>query len=144
MTRRPAGVLFVCGENALRSPIAEGMLKLWYGSRIYVDSVGVRKGALDPLAVAVSAEIGVDISRHRAKTLDDLTDASFDLVVCLTQEAEALARDAFRNAAIEFLFWPSADPSAVDGNREMRLSAYRALRENLAARIYAEFGARSI
>ncbi len=77
-------LLFVCGENALRSPMAEAMVKTAYGDRVYVDSVGIRQGALDPLAVAAMEEIGIDISGHRPKLVDDMVATSFDVIVTLT------------------------------------------------------------
>ena len=91
MTRPPDSLLFVCGENALRSPMAEGVVKRLHGARVYVDSVGVRAGALDTMAVAVMGEIGIDISGHRPKRLGGLMDGSFALVVALSPEAHGAA-----------------------------------------------------
>ena len=65
----PGSVLFACGQNAIRSPMAEGLMKYLHGLRLYVQSAGVRPGELDPFAVAVMDEIGIDISRHRPHSL---------------------------------------------------------------------------
>ena len=140
MTGPPTSVLFVCGENALRSPMAEGVAKHFYGDRIYVDSVGVREGELDPMAVDVMAEIGIDISGHRPKRLDDLMDTSFDLVITLTPEAQHRAIELTRTSAAEVEYWPMPDPSVFESNREARLAAYRELREILLARIRDRLG----
>lgn len=135
MIQRPKSILFVCSENALRSPMAEGIVKARYGDKVYVDSVGVRAGEVDPLAVAVMAEIGVDISRHNAKLLEDLLDTSFDLVVTLSPEAHHQALELTRTEAVEVVYWPTYDPSAIEGSRETRLAAYREVRDTLVALI---------
>jgi len=135
MIQRPKSILFVCSENALRSPMAEGIVKARYGDRIYVDSVGVRAGEVDPLAVAVMAEIGVDISRHNAKLLEDLLDTSFDLIVTLSPEAHHQALELTRTEAVEVVYWPTYDPSVIEGSRDTRLAAYREVRDTLVALI---------
>jgi len=78
----PGAVLIACNYNRVRSPIAEGLIKLIYGDRIYVDSCGLKAGeGVDPFAAAVMDELGVDISRHGAKSFDDLEEDNFDLVI---------------------------------------------------------------
>lgn len=139
MTETPSSVLFVCGENALRSPMAEVVLKRLMGNRVYVDSVGVRDGTLDPMAVEVMAEIGLDISGHRPKRLDDLMDTSFDVIVSLSPEAHHQAIELTRTSAAEVEYWNTFDPSIVEGSREARLAAYRELRETLIGRIQERF-----
>lgn len=131
MSGGPRSVLFVCSENALRSPMAEAMVKTFYGDRVYVDSIGVREGALDPLAVTVMEEIGIDISRHQPKRLADLLDTSFDMIVTLSPEAHHQAMELMRAEAVEVAFWPTYDPSVVEGNRDVRLAAYRDVRDTL-------------
>ena len=139
MTGVPHSILFVCGENALRSPMAEAMVKAYFGDRVYVDSIGVREGDLDPMAVAAMAEIGIDISRHKPKRLDDLFDTNFDAIVTLSREAHEKALEMMRNEAVEVILWPVDDPSVVDGNREVRLAAYRAVRDRLRTLIAEMF-----
>jgi protein-tyrosine phosphatase len=136
----PASLLFVCSENALRSPMAEAMVKAKYGDRVYVDSVGVRQGTLDPLAVAVMEEIGIDISGHRPKLLDDMMATSFDVIVTLTPEAQHRAVELTRSSACEVVYWHTFDPSLVEGNREVRLAAYREARAALRRQIDALLG----
>ena len=131
MTGPPGSILFVCSENALRSPMAEAMVKKFYGDRVYVDSIGVREGELDPLAIAVMEEVGIDISGHRPKRLEDLSDTSFDMIVTLSPEAHHQALDLMRAEAVEVTFWPTYDPSVTEGNREARLAAYRDVRDTL-------------
>ncbi len=128
-------VLFACSENALRSPMAEAIAKQHFGSRIYIDSVGVREGEIDPFAVEVMAEMGIDVSRHVPKRMDDLLDTSFDLIVSLSPEAHHRSIELTRTSAAEVEYWNTLDPSLVEGNRQMRLDAYRALRDFLTERI---------
>ncbi len=130
-------ILFVCGENALRSPMAEGIVKSLHGGRVYVDSVGVRAGALDAMAVAAMDEVGIDISGHRPKPLTALIDGSFDLVISLTEEAHRHALDLTRGTASEAEHWATNDPSLAKGSREIRMTAYREVRDALTARIRA-------
>lgn len=139
-----SSVLFSCTYNVIRSPMAAGLLRAWQGRRLFVDSCGVRcEGAIDPFAVAVMAENGVDLSRHRCKRFDELEDTSFDLIVSLSPEAHHHAVDMVRVMACEVEYWPTLDPSVVEGSRETCLAAYRAVRDALAQRIEARFGARA-
>lgn len=130
-------VLFACSENALRSPMAEAIAKRRFGSRIYIDSVGVREREIDAFVVEVLAEIGIDASRHVPKRMDDLLDTSFDLIVSLSPEAHHRSIELTRTSAAEVEYWNTLDPSLVEGNRETRLDAYRALRDFLTERIDA-------
>lgn len=139
MARSPSAVLFACTHNAVRSPMAEGILKHLCGRNIYVDSVGARPGELDPFAVQVMDEIGVDIARHRPKAFDDLEDDSFDLIISLSPEAQHKAVDLTRTMACDVVFWRTFDPSIVEGSRDMRLDAYRQVRDQLIERIKAHF-----
>jgi len=139
---QPLAVLFACGLNAIRSPMAAAMLREMFGRSIYVGSVGVRKGELDPFAVAVMAEIGLDISRHKPLTfeeLDDLEGLNFDLIVTLAPEAHHRALEITRTDAVDVEYWPTPDPSIIEGSREQRLDAYRAVRDQLLAQIRERF-----
>src|ERR1700761_213078 len=125
-------VLFACNLNQVRSPMAEALLKRLVGTRIYVDSCGLRRPALvhddvrdedveagvDPFARAVLAEIGCDVGRHRPKTFAELEDSSFDLVVSLTPEAQHRAVELARGRAAEIEYWATHDPTLADGSRE--------------------------
>ena len=137
---RPGSVLFACNYNAVRSPMAEGLAKRLFGSLVYVDSVGVREtDEVDGFAVAVMEELGIDISGVRPKTFEGLDDTSFDLVVTLTPRAQHKALELTRTMAVEVEYWPTFDPTATLGNREVVLAAYRQTRDDLKRRIEARF-----
>lgn len=139
MSELPGSVLFACTMNAIRSPIAEGYLKFLHGTRIYVDSVGLRSARIDGFAVAVMEELGIDLSRHTAKTFDDLEDDLFDIVVTLSPEAHHRALELTRTSPVEVEFWNTFDPSIVEGSREQRLDAYRQVRDRIVERIRGRF-----
>jgi protein-tyrosine-phosphatase len=125
--------------NAVRSPMAEAILKHLHGHRLYVDSVGVRSDETDPFAIAVMDEIGIDLGRHRSKTFEDLEDTSFDLVISLSPEAQHNAVELTRTMDCEVEYWPVFDPTVVEGSREARLDAYRDVRDHLMKRILERF-----
>jgi protein-tyrosine-phosphatase len=139
----PASVLFACSENALRSPMAEALAKRLYGRSLFVDSAGIRAGEVDAFAAAALGELGIDLHGHRAKTLEEVDPSSFDLIVTLSPEAHHNALEFTRSAAVEVEYWPMHDPSAVEGGREVRLDAYRQVRDLLLARLKTRFGAPS-
>jgi protein-tyrosine-phosphatase len=140
MARTPSSVLFACSMNSIRSPMAEAILKHLHGRRIYVDSVGVRAAEVDGFAVAAMDEIGIDITRHRPKTFEDLEDTSYDLVISLSPEAQHRAVELTRAMDCEVEFWPVLDPTVVvEGSREERLDAYRQVRDQLMQRIAERF-----
>lgn len=139
---RPLAVLFACGLNSIRSPMAAALFAQMFGRAIYVGSAGVRKGPVDPFAVAVMDEIGLDISRHKPITFEELDEwegLNFDLMVTLAPEAHHRALELTRVSGIDVEYWPTADPSAVEGSRDQRLSAYRDLRDQLSKRIRERF-----
>jgi protein-tyrosine-phosphatase len=135
----PGSVLFACTHNAIRSPIAEAVMKYLHGQKVYVQSVGLRPQAIDPFALAALDEIGIDKSRHRPRSFEDLEDDYFDLVISLSPEAQHRAVELTRTSSCEIEFWPTMDPSLIDGTREQRLDAYRALRDDLLRRLRARF-----
>ena len=139
MSDLPGAVLFACSENALRSPMAESILKHLHGHRIYVDSVGIRAGELDGFAVEVLDEIGIDLSTHRSKSFDDLEDEYYDLIITLSPEAQHRAVELTRTMAVDLEFWHTFDPSIVEGNRDTCLAAYRKVRDRLLERIRDRF-----
>jgi len=123
--------------------MAAGLLQQMFGKSVYVGSAGVQKGELDPFAVAVMEEIGIDIARHKPVTfeeLDELEGLNFDLIVTLSPPAHHRALELTRTTAAEVEYWPTMDPTATEGNREQRLDAYRELRDQLTARIRERFG----
>jgi protein-tyrosine-phosphatase len=138
----PLAVLFACGLNAVRSPMAAALFAQVFGRAIYVGSAGVRKGELDRFAVTVMAEIGIDISRHKPITLEELEEwegLNFDLIVTLTPQAHHRALELTRTSAVDVEYWPTPDPTGIEGSREQRLDAYRELRDQLLARIRERF-----
>jgi len=135
----PGAVLFACTQNSVRSPMAEALLKHLLGHRVYVDSAGVRAGEVDPFAVEVIEELGIDLSRHKSKSFDDLEDTSYDLIISLSPEAQHKAVELTRTMACEVEFWMTMDPSIIEGNREVRLDAYRQVRDQLMKRITERF-----
>lgn len=135
----PDAVLFACNMNAVRSAMAEAIMKHLHGQRVYVDSAGVRQGEPDHFAVEVMEEIGIDLSRHKPKSLEDLEDTSYDLIVTLSPEAQHHAVEMTRTMAADVEFWPTLDPAFIDGSRERRLGAYRQIRDQLLERIKERF-----
>lgn len=138
----PGAVLFACTMNAVRSPMAAAIMRHLFGRFVYVDSVGARTGVLDPLAVEVMDEIGIAIGKHKPKNFDEFEDTSFDLVITLSPEAQHKAVELTRTSAAEIEYWATMDPAAVEGSRDQRLAAYRAVRDELHRRIEARFDAR--
>ena len=137
-----ASVLFACTYNAIRSPMAEALMKYLprFGHRIYVQ-FGRRagKGDPDPFMVAVMDEIGIDMTRHRCKTFEFLEDTSFDLVISLSPEAQHRAVEMTRTMACDVEFWNTLDPSMIEGDREARLTVYRQVRDILSNHIKKRF-----
>ncbi len=126
--------------NAVRSPMAEAEARRLLPSTVYVASAGVRRGERDPFVDAVLAEDGIDPSGHRSKTLTDLEDDYFDLIITLAPEAHHAALELTRSLAVEVEYWPTPDPTDATGTRDRILAAYREVRERLKARISARFG----
>jgi protein-tyrosine-phosphatase len=138
---RPQAVLFSCGMNSVRSPMAAALFRHFFG-RTYVGSAGVRKGELDPFAVAVIDELGLDISKHKPMTFEELEEwegLNFDLIITLAPEAHHKALDLTRTMAVDVEYWPTPDPTVVEGSREQRLEAYREIRDQLMKRIRERF-----
>jgi protein-tyrosine-phosphatase len=141
--RRVGAILFACAFNAVRSPMAEAIARHFFGRSTYVQSAGVRKGETDPFMVAVLDEIGIDASRHKPRTLEELQDwegLNFDLIVSLSPEAHHQALEITRTSAVDVEYWPTLDPTAVQGSREQQLDAYRDVRDGLIKRIKQRLG----
>jgi protein-tyrosine-phosphatase len=135
----PGAALFACTFNAVRSPMAAAIMRHRFGRFVYVESAGVRAGELDPMAVEAMEEIGIEIGKHVPRTFEALEDSSFDLVVTLSPEAHHKAMELTRTMAVDVEYWPTVDPTAVEGSRDQRLDAYRAVRDELIRRIEARF-----
>jgi protein-tyrosine-phosphatase len=146
MERLPQAVLFVCGQNAVRSPMAASLFRHLFRVPTYVASAGVRKGELDSFAVAAMDEIGIDIARHKPITFEELEEwegLNFDLIVTLSPEAHHQALELTRTLAAEVEYWPTPDPTVAEGSRDQRLEAYRDVREMLMRRIKERFAWRA-
>ena len=135
----PEAVLFACTHNAVRSPMGEALLKHLLGHRIYVDSVGVRPQEVDGFVIEVMDELGIDLSKHRSKSFEDLEDTSYDLIISLSPEAQHQSVELTRTMACDVEFWNTFDPSLIEGSRETRLQSYRAVRDQLRKRIEQRF-----
>jgi len=138
--KRPSSVLFACSMNAVRSPMAEGLAKFILGRSIFVDSAGLRKQPLDPFALSVMREIGVDIAEHHTKAFDEVDAESFDLIIALSPEAFERAQAFARTADVAVEYWPTNDPTSAGDTREQRLEAYREVRDQLRRRIRERLG----
>ena len=135
LKRRPQSLLFACTTNTVRSPMAEGIAKHLFGREIFIASAGVRPIEPDHFAIAVMDEIGIDISKHKAHTFAELEDDSFDVIITLSPEAHHTALEYTRTSAVEVIYWPTIDATAVQGSREQMMEAYRGVRDNLQKRI---------
>jgi protein-tyrosine-phosphatase len=138
----PGAVLFACTMNSVRSVMAAHIMKHLFGKYVYIDAAGVRAGELDPMAVEVMDEMGIEIGKYHPKTFEDMEDsAMFDLCVTLSPEAQHRATALAHTSAIEIEYWPTHDPTLIEGNREQRLDAYRTTRDAILKRIKQRFSA---
>ena len=141
----PGSILFCCDHNAVRSPLAEGIMKKLHGTRVFVQSVGIRNDLeVDGFAVAVAREIGIDISRHRAKSFAEMEEwgediDAYDRIVALSPGAQRQALEHTRDYHVEVTYWPILDPTGLGDRREDKLEAYRQTRDQIIERILAEF-----
>ncbi len=138
--RRIQSVLFMCNFNAVRSLAAEAVARHYFGKSIYVQSAGVRTGEpRDPFMVTALDEIGIDASKHKPKTIEDIEEwegLNFDLIITLSPEAHHRALALTHTIAADVEYWQTPDPTLVqDGTREQRLDAYRDVRDGLIYRI---------
>ena len=137
--KAPSSVLFLCAMNAIRSPMAEYLMKDIFGTKIYAQSAGVREGETSGFAIAAMAARGVDMGGHKPKLLDDLGEDYFDVIITLSPEAHHRAMDLTRTDSVDVEYWPTEDPSTVAGNREQVLEAYSKVRDSLEQRIRERF-----
>jgi protein-tyrosine-phosphatase len=142
--KAPQSVLFACGMNSVRSPMALALMRSMF-PKVYAASAGVRKGELDPFAVTAMEEIGRDIAKHKPMTFEELEDwegLNFDLIITLSPEAHHKALELTRTLAADVEYWPTPDPVGLEGSREQQLDAYRGVRDALMQRIRRRFGGR--
>jgi len=132
---QPSSVLFMCGLNAVRSPMAEFLARRLFGKTVYIQSAGVRKGELDPFSVKAMEEVGLDISLHRPRTFEEIEDDNFDLIITLAPEAHHKALELTRTLAADVEYWPTPDPQLATGSRDQIMEVYRSVRDGLSRRI---------
>ena len=126
-------VLIVCTGNSARSQMAEGLWRELGGAGYEVFSAGTQPSFVRPEAVAVMRELGVDLSGHRSKSVDEFAGLPFDLVVTVCDSARETC-PVFPGAR-ERLHWPFEDPAGVTGDDEVRMAAFRRVRDEIRARI---------
>jgi protein-tyrosine-phosphatase len=125
--------------NAVRSPMAELLARRMLPADTFIASAGVRGGERDPFVDAVLAEEGLSLGDRHPRTMEDLEDDYFDLIITLAPEAHHAALELTRSLAVDVEYWPTPDPTDIAGTREQIMAAYRDVRERLKARIRHRF-----
>ncbi|WP_299927760.1 low molecular weight phosphatase family protein [uncultured Pelagimonas sp.] len=147
MAALPQSVLFCCDHNAVRSPMAEGVMKKLFGSETYVQSVGVVNDLeIDGFAIAVCSEIGVELSRHRSRSFEEMEEngealSGFDVIVTLSPASQRRALELTRYYHLTVEYWPIMDPTGIGETREQKLNAYRQTRDQLMDKLKEKWGA---
>ena len=142
----PQSILFCCDHNAVRSPMAEGIMKKLYGTDTYVQSVGVINDLeIDGFSIAVCDEIGVELSRHRSRSFDEMERwgddlSSFDLIVALSPASQRRALELTRLFHLTVEYWPILDPTGIGETREMKLASYRQTRDQILSKLREKWG----
>ncbi len=142
----PSSILFCCDHNAVRSPMAEGMMKKFYGRAAYIQSAGVRNDMeIDGFAIAVCQEMGIELSRHRSRSFEEMRQwgddlSGFDLVVALSPASQRQALEFTRFFHLDVEYWPILDPTGIGESREAKLAAYRQTRDQIKTRMIERFG----
>lgn len=142
----PSSILFCCDHNAIRSPMAEGMMKKFYGRAAYVQSAGVKNDMeVDGFAISVCDEIGVPLANHRSRSFEEMQDwgddlGQFDLIVALSPASQRMALEMTRHVHIEVEYWPIMDPAGLAEGRDAKLAMYRQVREQISTCMRDRFG----
>lgn len=146
MEKLPQSVLFCCDHNAVRSPMAEGIMKKFYGAGTYVQSVGVHNDMeIDGFSIAVCQELGVELSRHRSRSFDEMEQwgddlSSFDLIIALSPASQRRALELTRFFHLEVDYWPILDPTGLGEGREQKLESYRQARDQIVTSLISRWG----
>ena len=138
--RQMGAILFACNINAVRSAMAEAMVKHAFPGKIFVDSCGVSPGIQDGFATAVMREIGLDMSAHEPKSFDDLDSGFYDVIISFSPEAHHAARALTHNIDCETFYWPVDNLANIMGSREEMLRAYRHVRDDIRGKLSIYFG----
>ena len=147
MGNLPSAILFCCDHNAVRSPMAEGIMKKFYGQKAYVQSAGVKNDIeIDGFSIAVCQEIGVELARHRSRSFQEMQQwgddlGQYDLVIALSPASQRTALELTRHYHLSVEYWPILDPTGLGETRDAKLSAYRQTRDQIQERMLARFGA---
>lgn len=142
----PQSVLFCCDHNSVRSPMAEGIMKKLYGTECYIQSVGVKNDLeIDGFSIAVCAELGVELSRHRSRSFDEMEQwgddlSSFDLVLALSPASQRRALDLTQFYHLDVEYWQIIDPTGLGETREARLESYRQARDQIIEKLTSRWG----
>lgn len=146
MSDLPQSVLFCCDHNAVRSPMAEGIMKQLFGTRSYVQSVGVVNDLeIDGFAISVCQEIDVELARHRSRSFEEMEQmgealSGFDLIVTLSPASQKRALELTRYYHLTVEYWPIMDPTGIGESREQKLNSYRQTRDQLVAKLREKWG----
>ena len=146
MPQLPQSVLFCCDHNAVRSPMAEGLMKKFYGHETYVQSAGVLADMdVDGFAISVCAELGIELARHKTRSFDEMQKlgdelSSFDLIVALSPASQSKAKEITRFYALQVEYWSIMDPTATGESRDQKLEAYRQARDQIIEQLIVKFG----
>ena len=142
----PGSVLFCCDHNAIRSPIAEGLAKLYYGKKIFIQSAGILNDfEIDGFAISVCEEIGIKLAKHQPRSFLDMDQwgdriDSFDLVVALSETSKRKVIESTKSYAVKVIYWPIFDPTVAVHRREEKIANYRKTRDQISAKLIDFFG----
>ena len=134
-------VLFICTHNSARSQMAEGLMNARYGDRFEAYSAGTEPSRVSPYAVAVMAELGMDISRRRAKHVAEFRGLSFEYVITICDSAKETC--PFFPSAKQYLHKGFDDPSGFTGTEAEKLAGFRRIRDEIRAWLEERFGRES-
>src|SRR5713226_279214 len=126
-------VLFLCTGNSCRSQMAEGLLRELAGNQFEAESAGTNPTRVNPLATRVMAEVGIDITEQRSKSVDEMTGERFDFVITVCDRARE-ACPVFPGRANR-LHWSFDDPAEAEGSEQERLAVFRRTRDEIAASV---------
>ena len=142
----PQSVLFCCDHNAVRSPMAEGIMKQLFGTETYVQSAGLKNDLeIDGFAITVCHEIDVELARHQSRSFEEMEQfgdqlSSFDMIIALSPASYARAQELTKLFHLDVLFWDTSDPTSNGETRESKLDAYRKTRDEIIAQLKAQWG----
>ena len=134
-----SSILFVCSLNSIRSPMAEGLMKKYCGDAVYVQSCGLNKGELNEMMVSIMAEVGIDMRRHVARTIEDLTDKNYDLVIAFSDNIGAAMEVFFADSTTKIKVWPTPDPTAGALDARAMMDNFRSVRASIENKIRRKF-----